>query len=85
MKITAKRTTPRIVARDQPELSDDPHCTAVRVSGGHQDRQEIAARYAVEAGLEVWYSPFTCDLTTDELLDSRRHPCTPSGPMMTSA
>jgi hypothetical protein len=29
----------------------------------------MAARYAAEAGLEVWFSPFTCDLTTDELLD----------------
>ena len=41
------------------------HCNAVRVTGGDPDRLEVAARHAAEVGLEVWCSPFTCDLTTD--------------------
>jgi hypothetical protein len=41
----------------------------VRVTGGDPDRLEVAARHAAEAGLEVWWSPFTCDLTAGELLD----------------
>jgi hypothetical protein len=31
-------------------------------------RLEIAARHAAEAGLEVWFAPFTCDLTAEEML-----------------
>jgi hypothetical protein len=41
----------------------------VRVTGGDPARLELAARHAADAGLEVWFSPFTCDLTTDELLE----------------
>jgi hypothetical protein len=41
----------------------------VRVTGGDPDRLEVAATHAAEAGLEVWFSPFTCGLTTGELLD----------------
>ena len=50
-------------------IREDLHCNAVRVTGGDPDRLEIAATHAAEVGLEVWLSPFTCDLTTDELLD----------------
>jgi hypothetical protein len=49
-------------------IHDDLHCNAVRITGGHVDRLEIAASHAAAAGLEVWWSPFTNDLTTDELL-----------------
>src|SRR5205807_6652381 len=34
-----------------------------------RSRLEIAAIHAADASLEVWFSPFTCDLTTYELLD----------------
>jgi hypothetical protein len=60
---------PGVVRREMRIIHDDLHCTAVRVTGGDPHRLEIAAGYAAEAGLEVWFSPFTCDLTTDELLE----------------
>ncbi|GAA3425344.1 hypothetical protein GCM10018953_25270 [Streptosporangium nondiastaticum] len=60
---------PGVVRREMQVIRTDLHCTAVRITGGRQDRLETAAGYAAEAGLEVWYSPFTCDLTTGELLD----------------
>jgi hypothetical protein len=41
----------------------------VRVTGGDPDRLEVAAQHAAEVGLQIWLSPFTCDLTTEELLD----------------
>src|SRR5205807_3200415 len=44
-------------------------CNTVRITGGHPDRLEIAASHAADVGLEVWFSPFTNDLTTDKLLD----------------
>ncbi|MFI1197418.1 hypothetical protein ACH4T9_29745 [Micromonospora sp. NPDC020750] len=60
---------PDVVRREMRVIREDLHCTAVRVTGGIPERLEIAARHAADVGLEVWFSPFTCDLTTDELLD----------------
>jgi hypothetical protein len=60
---------PEIVKREMRIIRDDLHCNAVRITGGDVDRLEIAAIHAAAAGLEVWFCPFTCDLTTDELLD----------------
>jgi hypothetical protein len=59
---------PDVVRREMRIIRDDLHCTAVRVTGGIPDRLEITAGQAADAGLEVWLSPFTCDLTTNELL-----------------
>lgn len=51
-----------------PVIRDELHCTAVRITGGAADRLEIAASHAVDAGLDVWFCPFTNGLTQDELL-----------------
>lgn len=59
---------PDIVRREMRVIHDELRCDAVRVTGGHADRLETAARAAADAGLEVWYSPFTNGLTQDELL-----------------
>lgn len=56
------------VKRDMQTIRDELHCTAVRISGSIPERLTIAAEHAAEAGLEVWFSPFPCDLTTDEML-----------------
>src|SRR4051794_37682936 len=58
-----------VVKRELQIIRDDLHCNAVRVTGGDPGRLEIAARIAVDLGLEVWFSPFTCDLTYAEMLD----------------
>jgi hypothetical protein len=60
---------PEVVRREMRVIRDDLHCNAVRVTGGDPDRLEIAAGYATDAGLEVWFCPFTNGLTQDELLD----------------
>src|SRR5262249_22088576 len=60
---------PEIVKREMRIIRDDLHCNAVRITGGDVNRLEIAATHAAAAGMEVWFCPFTCDLTTDELLD----------------
>src|SRR5262245_29296481 len=60
---------PEIVKREMRIIRDVLHCNAVRITGGDVDRLEIAATHAAAAGLEVWFCPFTCDLTMDELLD----------------
>lgn len=60
---------PDVVRREMRVIRDDLHCTGVRITGGDPRRLEIAARHAAEAGLEVWFCPFTNDLTEDALLD----------------
>jgi hypothetical protein len=60
---------PEVVGRELGVIRRELHCNAVRVTGGDPGRLEVAARAAAEVGLEVWWSPFTCDLTADQLLD----------------
>ncbi|MFB4422764.1 hypothetical protein C5F59_016910 [Streptomyces sp. QL37] len=60
---------PAVVRREMEIIRDELRCDAVRVTGGDRDRLETAARLAAEAGLAVWYCPFTNALTQDELLD----------------
>src|SRR5262245_41809246 len=59
---------PNVVRRDMQVIRNDLHCTAVRITGGDPDRLKIAATHAADAGLEVWFCPFTNGLTQDELL-----------------
>lgn len=63
-----ERFDPEVVRREMRIIAEDLHCTAVRVSGGDAGRLAVAARYAAEAGLEVWFAPFPCDLTPAETL-----------------
>jgi hypothetical protein len=58
-----------VVTRELQIIRDDLYCTAVRVTGGDPERLAIAADIAADLGLEVWFSPFTCDLTYAEMLD----------------
>lgn len=51
----------RVIARDL-------QCTAIRITGGEPDRLETTARHAAAAGLEVWFSPFPCEMTNEEML-----------------
>ncbi|WP_061292844.1 hypothetical protein [Herbidospora cretacea] len=59
---------PEVVAAEMRVIRDELHCTAVRISGHYPERLKIAASAAARAGLEVWLSPFTCDITAEELL-----------------
>jgi hypothetical protein len=59
---------PDRVRREMRIIREDLHCTAVRITGGDPERLEIAATYAADAGLEVWFCPFTNGLTQDALL-----------------
>jgi len=60
---------PEVVRREMRIIRDDLHCNAVRVTGGYRDRLAIAAAHAADAGLEVWFCPFTNGLTRRELLE----------------
>jgi hypothetical protein len=49
-------------------IARDLHCSAVRITGGLPERLTVAADFAAAAGLEVWFSPFPCELVADEML-----------------
>ncbi|HWD00215.1 MAG TPA: hypothetical protein VG456_25825 [Candidatus Sulfopaludibacter sp.] len=59
----------RVVQREMQIIHDDLHCNGVRVTGGYPDRLEIAAKHAAAAGLEVWWCPFTNNLTGEEVVE----------------
>jgi hypothetical protein len=59
---------PDLVKKELTVIRDDLHCNAVQITGGDPERLEFAARYAAELGLEIWFSPYPLELTTDEIL-----------------
>jgi len=56
-----------IIKLEMQIIKNDLHCNAIRITGGDPDRLEMAAQLAAAEGLEIWYCPFTCELTIDEL------------------
>ena len=63
-----RRFTPESVERELRVIRDDLHCTAVRVTGGDPDRLEIAATFAADLGLEVWFSPYPLEMAAEDTL-----------------
>lgn len=55
------------VRRDMRVIADELHCNAVRITGRDPERMAVAARHAADAGLEVWFAPFLCELTREEM------------------
>jgi len=56
-----------VVRGEMRVIARELRCTAVRISGGEPARLSIAAELAAAEGLEVWFAPFPCELTTDQL------------------
>jgi hypothetical protein len=67
-KSTREHFDPDVVRREMQIIARDLHCTAVRISGGDPARLTIAGEHAADTGLEVWFAPFPCELTTEEML-----------------
>jgi hypothetical protein len=66
--ISRERFDPRVVRRELTIIRDDLRCNAVQVTGGDPHRLELAASYAAELGLEVWFSPYPLELAPGEIL-----------------
>ena len=49
------------VRRELEIIKDDLHCNAVRITSTDLGRLSLAARYAMEYGLEVWFYPTLWD------------------------
>ncbi|MFI9384308.1 hypothetical protein [Kutzneria sp. NPDC052558] len=56
------------VRRELRVIAEELHCTAVRITGADPERIAQAAAIAAEFGLEVWFAPFPCDLTAEQML-----------------
>jgi len=65
--ISRERFDSHVVRRELGIIRDDLHCNAVRITGGDPTRLELAATYAADLGLEVWFSPYPLELTTDAM------------------
>jgi hypothetical protein len=66
--ISRERFDPHVVERELGIIRHDLRCNAVRLTGGDPARLELAATVAAGLGLEVWFSPYPLELTTDEML-----------------
>jgi hypothetical protein len=64
---TRARFDADVVRREMRIIAIELHCTAVRITGDRPERIGMAAVAAAAAGLEVWFSPVGCDLTTGQL------------------
>ena len=56
-----------VVRAEMRVIARELHCTAVRISGGDPGRLSTAGELAAAEGLEVWFAPFPCELTIDQL------------------
>jgi hypothetical protein len=59
---------PAQVRREMGVIADDLGCNAVRITGRDAGRIALAAQHALAHDLEVWFSPFPCNLGADELI-----------------
>ena len=59
---------PAVVRRELEIIRQDLHCNAVRIQGFSLDRLETASGFALDAGLEVWFSPEMWDHPPDEMV-----------------
>jgi hypothetical protein len=66
--VSRERFEHEVVKRELAIIRDDLHCNAVQIAGGDPGRLELAARYAAELGLEVWFSPYPLELSPDKIL-----------------
>jgi hypothetical protein len=67
-EISRRHFDPGVVRRELAIIRDDLHCNAVQIIGGDPERLELAASHAAGLGLEVWYSPYPLELTTEQML-----------------
>src|SRR4051794_12248209 len=66
--LTRETFDPPIVRREIEIIKNDLHCTAIRISGERIDRLSVAADYALQQGLEVWFSPSLQNATPSDTL-----------------
>lgn len=66
--ISREHFDPEVVRRELAIIRDDLHCNAVQIIGGDPGRLELAAGFAAELGLEIWFSPYPLELAPGEIM-----------------
>lgn len=59
---------PVTVQREIQIIKNDLHCNAIRISGQEVARLTMAAEFALQQGLEVWFAPAYIDADEQETL-----------------
>lgn len=59
---------PSRVEQELAIIRNDLNCNAVHIVGGDPDRLELAARSAIDLGMEVWFSPYPLEQTPEQIL-----------------
>jgi hypothetical protein len=67
--LSREKFYPQIIRREIEIIRNDLHCNAIRISGQSIERLELAAKIALDYGLEVWFSPSLPDATEQETLE----------------
>ena len=65
---TRPHFSPDVVRRELEIIRRDLHCNAVKIGGRDPERIATAATYAMDLGLEVWFSPCLFDRSPTETL-----------------
>jgi hypothetical protein len=67
---TSSRETfdPDIVRRELEIIRSELHCNAIRIYGQDLERLALAGNFAIQQGLEVWFSPSLPDATPEAAL-----------------
>ncbi len=60
---------PSVIQREIQIISRDLHCNAIRISGYDVGYLTCAAEYALQEGMEVWFSPAHVNANEQETLD----------------
>src|SRR5262249_8397680 len=60
---------PATIKREIEIIKNDLHCTAIRISGHDLGLLTTTAEFALQQGLEVWFSPAHVNATEQETLD----------------
>ncbi|MFK4089978.1 hypothetical protein ACI2LF_38055 [Kribbella sp. NPDC020789] len=66
---TRRRFATATVREELRLIADELHAPAVRVSGNDLDRLVLAGTAALDAGLELWFSPVPMDLEPDQFIE----------------
>src|SRR5690242_18091271 len=59
---------PAIVKREIEIIKNDLHCNAIRLCGLDLERLRLAAEFAIEQDLEIWFVPRYIDATMEATL-----------------
>ena len=68
MRPSRPHLDPETVRRELEIIKNEMHCNAVRISGRDIDRLALATRYALEQGLQVWFTPVFHEATPQQTM-----------------